>query len=90
MAKKGTVWPPPDSEHEVIKFANEIGGGSKISVGQWPPPEFEEQEQQNVQLFQTNFDRSKHQHVWPPVKPGEEPQDVVEQPGIFSVNNYRF
>ena len=56
-------------------------GRSKIAVASWPPPEFEEQEQQNVQLLQTSFSRQRHSHAWPPTKPGEEPQEVGEEPG---------
>jgi len=74
---KDVSWPPPERGFD--KFANEVDGKSKISAV-WPPPEFEEKEQQDVQILQTNFNRQKHSHQWPPVKPGQEEQQNGEEP----------
>jgi hypothetical protein len=73
---KEVSWPPPERGFD--KFANEIGGNTKLSAV-WPPPEFEEKEQQDVQILQTSFARQKHAYQWPPNSgdgsqaPGEEP-----------------
>jgi hypothetical protein len=69
------TWNPSESGY--IKFANEIGG-SKLGVVQWPPPEFEERSQNDVQILQTNFAPAKHNRQWPP--PGQGPEETGEEP----------
>lgn len=79
---KDISWPPPEATFD--KFANELEGRSRIQVAQWPPPEFEEKEIQDVQIQQTNFARQKKAVVWPPVRPGEEEQELGDQPRKFN------
>ncbi|KAI6230184.1 Y43F8B.1b-like protein [Aphelenchoides fujianensis] len=67
------AWPPPEAEAEITEISN-----SKLAV-QWPPAEFEEKEQQVVEVLHTSFARNKHTHQWPPVAPGAESQAADQE-----------
>ena len=49
---------------------------------QWPPPEFEEQKQIEVEIRQTHLPVKAHGRVWPPPQPGvDENNEPVEYQG---------
>jgi len=71
---KDVVWPPPEPE----PVTNEWSGGPKLAV-QWPPAEFEEKSQQDVQILQTNFARQRNTRQWPPPGVGEDQEQQQQQ-----------
>ncbi|VDM38394.1 unnamed protein product [Toxocara canis] len=58
------VWPPPQNEVQAAGFA-----GSRLPAVQWPPPEFEQQTQQEVEVLQTRLPVKPNQRQWPPPPP---------------------
>ncbi|VDN51150.1 unnamed protein product [Dracunculus medinensis] len=62
--KEPRVWPPP----EVEIGARELSG-SRLPAVQWPPPEFEQQMQQEIEVLQTKLPIRPHQRKWPPAPP---------------------
>nr|ACZ13326.1 Y43F8B.1b-like protein [Bursaphelenchus xylophilus] len=73
-AKTERVWPPPENEVAQTEWA----GGPRLSV-QWPPPEFEEKSQKNVEIIQTHYPVKAKNIQWPPVKPGQEAGELPEE-----------
>ncbi|VDK82365.1 unnamed protein product [Litomosoides sigmodontis] len=65
------VWPPPENE---IRTGRCIG--SRLKTIQWPPPEFEQQIQQDIDVLQTRLHVKPNQRQWPPPPPEYGP--VVE------------
>jgi len=76
---QGRVWPPPENEIERREFSITRGLNA-----QWPPPEFEDQEQLEVEIRQTHLPVKAHGRVWPPPQPGmdenHEPIEYQAQP----------
>ncbi|VDK61393.1 unnamed protein product [Gongylonema pulchrum] len=58
------VWPPPESEIRKGAFT-----GTRLTAVQWPPPEFEQQEQQDIEVLQTRLPVKPNQRQWPPPPP---------------------
>uniref|UniRef100_A0A0R3RKC4 Microtubule-associated protein n=1 Tax=Elaeophora elaphi TaxID=1147741 RepID=A0A0R3RKC4_9BILA len=66
------VWPPPENEVRTDRLV-----GSRLQTIQWPPPEFEQQIQQDVDILQTRLPVKPNRRQWPPPPPEYGP--VIEQ-----------
>ncbi|VDD96412.1 unnamed protein product [Enterobius vermicularis] len=62
---KEKVWPPQEPEIQT----GFIEGGARLPTVQWPPPEFEQQVQQEVEILQTRLPIKPQQRQWPPPPP---------------------
>ncbi|CAB3397196.1 unnamed protein product [Caenorhabditis bovis] len=59
------VWPPP--EHELTQA--DISGPEHMPVVQWPPPEAEAHEREQVEILQKHIPTKKIERQWPPPPP---------------------
>uniref|UniRef100_A0A0K0FX27 Uncharacterized protein n=1 Tax=Strongyloides venezuelensis TaxID=75913 RepID=A0A0K0FX27_STRVS len=71
---KSRVWPPPEQD----LLGNGYTGPSHMGPVQWPPSEFEEHEQEIVEVLQTHLPVNKHQRQWPPEPPKMVPAGTIQ------------
>uniref|UniRef100_A0A1I7V373 ZM domain-containing protein n=1 Tax=Caenorhabditis tropicalis TaxID=1561998 RepID=A0A1I7V373_9PELO len=67
------VWPPPENESTLSSF-----GPQHMPVVQWPPPEAEAHEREQVEVLQKHIPTKKMERQWPPPPPQYQ---VVESSG---------
>lgn len=67
------VWPPPENESTLSDF-----GPQHMPVVQWPPPEAEAHEREQVEVLQKHIPTKKMERQWPPPPPQYQ---VVESSG---------
>ncbi|CEF62948.1 Hypothetical protein SRAE_1000121500 [Strongyloides ratti] len=71
---KSRAWPP--QEQDMLKSG--YSGPNQMGPIQWPPPEFEEHEQEIVEVIQTHLPVNKHQRQWPPEPPKMVPAGTIQ------------